>query len=67
VGTASPGMPCNYASDCQPACCSCGSLAKGRSVEVAYCEEGVCADGKATCCTFLLSEEDEDTASRACQ
>jgi len=67
TGTVQPGMPCSQAGDCMPACCSCGSLASGQSVAVAYCNDGVCAGEGNTCCTFLLSEEDVDAAERACQ
>jgi hypothetical protein len=66
-GTVAPGQPCTSASDCAPACCSCGTLAPGKSAAVGYCEKGVCAQPNDACCTFLVSDGATDAGSRTCQ
>ncbi len=68
AGTVAAGQPCHYALQCAPTCCSCGTLATSpQSVEVAYCNGGLCATPDVTCCTFLVSEMSAtDGGSKSC-
>ena len=71
-GTAATGQPCKTGADCAPACCSCGSLASGKSAAVGYCEHQAdgtlaCAASTDTCCPFLVSEANTTPNLRTCQ
>jgi hypothetical protein len=66
-GTVPAGGACSSAAVCMPSCCSCGTLNQQESVEVAYCNAGICATANDTCCTFQVSEMSADAGNRSCQ